>query len=141
MRHWRTVVWALLVSVSATTPVFAADKSPSATESAIAGIGEALPPLSNQARNKLVARAEAGNLDAMYELAHHALRSGDGIMGGPMYYWGRWNDPKESERWWRKAAALGDPKAMILLGHMYAEPWGIRQNIEEAGYWSKRRLI
>jgi uncharacterized protein len=137
MRHWRAVLCALLTSIFA-TPVFGDGKPSSPRTSATAGIGEALPPLSDQARQKLVARADAGDLGAMYELAHHALRSGDSVMGGPMYYWGTWNNPKESDYWWRKAAVLGDPKAMILLGHMYAEPWGVPQNIEEAAYWFKK---
>lgn len=138
MTHWRATVCAFLMSIFTTTSVFAEDKPPSAPESAIAAIGVALPPLSDQARQKLTARANAGDLDAMYELAHHALRSGDGAMGGPMYYWGSWNNPKESEHWWRKAAALGDPKAMILLGHLYAEPWGVPQDIKEAAHWFKQ---
>jgi TPR repeat protein len=138
MRHWRAVVCAILTSIFTTTSVVGEDNPPSAAEPAIAGIGEALPPLSDRARQKFTARAEAGDLDAMYELAHHALWSGDGPMGGQMYYWGRWNNPKESERWWRKAAALGDPKAMILLGHMYAEPWGVPQSIEEGAHWFKQ---
>jgi len=102
-------------------------RPPSAT---LTGIGEELPPLSHLDRQRLVIRAEAGNLDAMYALAHHALRK-----DGPMYYWGSWGDVAEAERWWRRAAELGDPDAMILIGHMYAEPWGVPQNISEAANW------
>jgi len=138
MTNRGAVVCAFLTSLMATTVAHGADKAPPAPEPAVSGIGVALPPLSDRDRQKLTARAEAGDLDAMYELAHHALRSGDPVMGGPMYYWGSWNDPRESERWWRKAAALGDPKAMILLGHLYAEPWGVPQDIQEAASWFQK---
>lgn len=110
----------------------------SSEKSAIEGIGESLPPLTAIERKMLTGKADAGDLAAMYELAHHALRKGDGPMGAPMYYWGSWGDVRESERWWRKAAALGDPKAMILLGHMYAEPWGVPQDITEAANWFRK---
>lgn len=139
MIHWRATGCAFLMSIVAATSVFGAGNPPSAPEPAIAGIGEALPPLSDRDRRKMTARANAGDLDAIYELAHHALLSSDGSMNLPMYNGIEegWKNPRESERWWRKAASLGDPKAMILLGHMYAEPWGVPQDIEEAAHWFK----
>jgi TPR repeat protein len=110
----------------------------SVEKSALEGIGESLPPLSARDRKKLTNKANSGDIAAMYDLAHHALRDGAGPMGSPMYYWGSWGDVRESERWWLKAAGLGDPKAMILLGHMYAEPWGVPQNLAEAAYWLRK---
>lgn len=138
MNYGNLVVLACSFFLFAATCASGQSGTPTVPESATSGIGEALPPLDDRARKMLTARASAGDLNAMYELAHHALRSGDKIMGGPMYYWGNWNNPKEAEYWWSKAAALGDPKAMILLGHMYAEPWGVPQNIAKAAQWFER---
>jgi TPR repeat protein len=138
MIYGRLVIFASSLLLFAATSALDRGSATTVAEPAISGIGQALPPLSDHARKKLTARAEAGDLNAMYDLAHHALRSGDGVMGGPMYYWGSWNNPGESEYWWRKAAALGDPKAMILLGHMYAEPWGVQQDLPKAAQWFEK---
>ena len=141
MKYSRVVIWAFLMSFFATTFAAGEDKAPPPPEAAVSGIGEALPLLTDRARKKLMARADAGDLKAIYELAHHALMScvgSSGFMCGAMYYWWTWNDPSEAERWWRKAAGLGDPKAMILLGHMYAEPWGVSQDIPKAAEWFKK---
>ncbi|HWD29853.1 MAG TPA: tetratricopeptide repeat protein [Rhizomicrobium sp.] len=86
--------------------------------------------LSNRERRRFTAAANGGDLKAMHALAQCALRR-----GGPLYYWGTWGDVRESERWWRKAAALGDTEAMLLLGHMYAEPWDVLQDRAEAARW------
>jgi len=125
----------------ATTFAIGGDRRQPAPEPAVSGIGQVLPPLSDRTRKNLMARADAGDLNAMYQLAHHALMSCAGssdFMCGAMYYWWNWNDPGEAEQWWRKAAALGDPKAMILLGHMYAEPWGVPQDLPKAAEWFKK---
>lgn len=107
-------------------------------KSALEGMGESLPPLSARDRRKLTDKANSGDIAAMYDLAHHALRDGGDPMGSLMYFWGSWGDVRESERWWLKAAGLGDPKAMILLGHMYAEPWGVPQNLTGAAQWFRK---
>lgn len=90
-------------------------------------------PLSGSERQALTARADSGDLEAMHTLARRALR-----VGGPLYFPGSWGDVNESQRWWRRAAALGDTKAMIALGHMYAEPWGVPQDLSEAANWFKQ---
>jgi TPR repeat protein len=141
MRHRGAAAWAFLVALSAATFAVGANSPTPTPEAAVSGIGQILPPLSDRARKKLTARADAGELNAMYELAHHALMSCAGLsdfMCGAMYYWWYWNNPREAELWWHKAAALGDPKAMILLGHMYAEPWGVPQDIPKAAEWFKK---
>jgi TPR repeat protein len=123
-------VAAVLMSGCLAEPSSAADRSPPEQEHALALIAVDLPPLTDFEKRALTLRAERGDLKAIYELAHHALRT-----GGPMYFWGDWGDPREAEKWWRRAAALGDPKAMILLGHLYAEPWGVPQDLSEAAKW------
>ena len=141
MSYCRAAAWAFLAALLAGTIAVDADSPTPAPEPAVSGIGQALPPLSDRARKRLMTRADAGDLNAMYELAHHALMSCAGssdFMCGAMYYWWNWGNPSDAEGWWRKAAALGDTKAMILLGHMYAEPWGVPQDIPKAAEWFKK---
>lgn len=137
MKHRRLVVMtaSLLVLLAVHAPahgIVVAESKP-----ALAGIGMPLPPISEAARQALTARADAGNLDAIYTLAHLALFDSNDPMGG-LYFMPVWGKPEEAERWWRKAAALGDPKAMILLGHMYAEPWGVPQDLSKAAGWFEK---
>jgi TPR repeat protein len=86
--------------------------------------------LSKSERHALVARTNPGDVEAMRTLGWRALRV------GPLYFeFGSWGDVEGAKRWWRKAADLGDPAAMILLGHLYAEPWGVAQDLPEAAKW------
>ena len=120
------------IAIAAVLCAFASPQQ-AAGQSALTGLDTPLPALNERDLKALTARGEAGDLDAMYELAHRALRA-----DGPMYFWGRWKNPREAERWWRKAAARGDTKAMILLGHLYAEPWGVTQDLSAAAGWFRQ---
>lgn len=144
MTHRGVTTWAFLAALIAVTFASNAGNPAPTPELAVSNIGLVLTPLTNRDRKKLTARANAGDINAMYKLAHHALMScagSSGFMCGAMYMWWNWNDPSEAERWWRKAASLGDPKAMILLGHMYAEPWGVPQDIPKAAEWFEKAAV
>jgi TPR repeat protein len=81
----------------------------------------------------LAAKAQAGDVAAMDQLGEQIL--GD---GGSMFFMDSWGRPAESVKWWKRAAARGDTKAMILLGHLYSEPWGVPQDLPTAVRWFNR---
>ena len=47
-------------------------------------------------------------------------------------------DDKEAVKWYRKAAELGDTKAMTDLGHKYANGYGVIQDHKEALKWFRK---
>ena len=86
MKHYRLVVMTASLVVLLVVRAPAHGIVVAESEPALAGIGESLPPLSEAARQALTVRAEAGDLDAMYALAHHALLDSDDPMGRVPYF-------------------------------------------------------
>ena len=66
--------------------------------------------------------AEKGNVPAMLEVAEDELDS----------------DNSESERWFRRAAELGDPIAMINLGAMYELGNHVKEDYAQAASWYRQ---
>ena len=83
-----------------------------------------IPQLISEAREKKKLRkaAEAGNLDAMYDL-------GFGCFNAESF--------AEAVKRFRKAAEAGDADAMEMLGHCYHEGKCVEKNVEEAARWCR----
>lgn len=81
----------------------------------------------------LTAAAQAGDPTAMNDLGRELLIDAHRQPGAP-----DWAHLGEAQMWWNRAAALGDSSAMILLGHMYAEGWGVPVGRDLAAQWLKK---
>jgi len=106
------------ISVAAKAPVTAepANTAASLYESGLAErrLGHSEKALANFRR-----AAEQGDVRAMIEVAEEELD----------------NDNSDSERWFRKAADLGDATAMLNLGAMYQLGNHVKEDLEKAVYW------
>jgi uncharacterized protein len=47
-------------------------------------------------------------------------------------------DYAEAKRWYEKAAAAGEPTAMINIGGLYQHGMGVRQDYAEAKRWYEK---
>ena len=78
---------------------------------------------------KLMEKAENGDVYAMVRI-------------GNDYWYGESEsgkkDPAEAARWYRKAAELGYPNAMIKIAECYRDGDGVKQDIDEAIKWYRK---
>jgi TPR repeat protein len=121
MKHYAVVsllVFWLSPSISIATPQTAAS-----TQTATASVSQQ-PKWTEADRKTLLAKAQRRDrgsqmwLGAAYE---------QGWFGNTNFH--------EALKWFRKAAALGDPDAQNSLGQMYQDGEGVQQNCTEAAKW------
>lgn len=75
----------------------------------------------------LIARADTGDLDAMFELGRRDYQC-EG--SGANYF--------EARRWWLLAASKGHVRSMFNLGVLYAQGHGFGQDYHKARQWWQR---
>lgn len=82
------------------------------------------PPALSGAAARYLARAEAGEAAAQYDLAV-LYANGEGVG----------QDYAAAAVWFRRAALAGNPAAAFNLGVLYARGLGVQQNADEAARW------
>lgn len=81
--------------------------------------------LKQNAKYRLVTRAEKGDPQAQYEMAQCFFHGTDGMP----------KDTAAAINWYRKAAEQGHVAAQCMLGRMYENAMGVPMRIEEARKW------
>jgi hypothetical protein len=92
--------------------------------------GDAPPAQSNGIAPALMAKAQAGNAAAEFQVGF-AFANGKGVP----------RDFKEAARWYRKSAEQGNADAQSLLGVLYRNGHGVPQDYAEAALWSRRAAL
>ena len=92
---------------------------PSVAQSSVAEINARNPGMQS-----LIARAQAGDASAQFELGRD-YEAGKGVP----------QDDAKAAQWFRKAAEQGNPQGQNSLGLMYADGRGVKRNKHEAVHW------
>ena len=123
---WRVAALVLVVALSAGSVVARAQEAPSQPsergylDGLLAPVVNGVSAIRNSARP--VVTRTTGTVEALI---------------GDAYYYGHWvsRDYSEAARWYRRAAASGNPMAQATLGDMYYYGRNLPQDFVAAVYW------